>query len=171
MMQCFFFILLAPQTPSSNRSSLSNQFMMQKHKPVTLGNSSLFTEQSLSPLVTNSQSAPLGKSISFCSVCEYERNKSFRSDFKFFWILLDHTSKWLATENFIHVSLNFLDQLDCQIYVLLINWPSICLLKCPTIIITAIKMLDICYKCVYSCTYIPVYNICTYPITYIHVHI
>ena len=56
-----FFILLA-QTPGSNRSSLSNQFMNQKkHKPVTIGNSSLFTEQSLSPLVTNSQTASLGK--------------------------------------------------------------------------------------------------------------
>ena len=56
-----FFILLA-QTPGSNRSSLSNQFMKQKkHKPVTIGNSSLFTEQSQSPLVTNSQTASLGK--------------------------------------------------------------------------------------------------------------
>ena len=56
-----FFILLA-QTPGSNRSSLSNQFMNQKkQKPVTIGNSLLFTEQSLSPLVTNSQTASLGK--------------------------------------------------------------------------------------------------------------
>ena len=50
-----FFILLA-QTPGSNRSSLSNQFMKQKkQKLVTIGNSSLFTEQTLSPLVTNSK--------------------------------------------------------------------------------------------------------------------
>ena len=56
-----FFILLA-QSPGSNRSSLSNQFMNQKkQKPVTIGNSSLFTEQSQSPLVTNSQTASLGK--------------------------------------------------------------------------------------------------------------
>ena len=54
-----FFTLLAP---SSNRGSLSNQFIMQqRQKSVAVGNSSLFTEQSLSPLVTNSQSALLGK--------------------------------------------------------------------------------------------------------------
>ena len=54
-----FFTLLAP---SSNRSSLSNQFIkQQKQKSVAVGSSSLFTEQSLSPLVTNSQSASLGK--------------------------------------------------------------------------------------------------------------
>ena len=54
-----FFTLLAP---SSNRSSLSNQFIkQQRQKSVAVGNSSLFTEQSLSPLVTNSQSASLGK--------------------------------------------------------------------------------------------------------------
>ena len=55
------FTLTAP-APCSNRGSLSNQFMKQKkQKPVAIGNSSLLTEQSLSPLVTNSQSAPSGK--------------------------------------------------------------------------------------------------------------
>ena len=55
----FFFTLIAH---SSNRSSLFNQFIkQQKEKSVAVGNSSLFTEQSLSPLVTNSQLTSLGK--------------------------------------------------------------------------------------------------------------
>ena len=57
----YSFTLLV-EAPSSNRSSLSSQHVNQKkHKPIVAnGNCSLFTKQSLSPLVTNSQSASLG---------------------------------------------------------------------------------------------------------------